>query len=528
MEHFVFRNSTVEYLFSKYDCLYSAYGDISFPVEDVDAYIWFYLPSIKMSRSELIEETQDFLNKFNLVYSQIPKAKNCIAFTLSKTLHFKFENSDFQLEASIDEFNSNLYKLARENVNLKIIEFSEFIAKTDNKIVDWKHYYISSTFINIRLSNKFSEWFTAKLNAISSKRKKCLILDLDNTLWGGIIGEDGIDGIKIGDTYPGNAFSDFQQNILEASKNGVILAVCSKNNADDVWEVFKNHPFQIIKENNLAAYRINWTDKPTNIQELADELNIGLDSMVFLDDNPVERQRVKEFLPEVAVPDFPDHPYLLSTFFFEVYEKYFQIYSLTKEDKNKTEQYLSNAERNVHKKNFGSIDEYLGSLDMQIEIYEANPLIIPRIVQMLNKTNQFNLTTKRYDEKDINRLLADNALINAVSIRDKFGDNGITVASIILVKDGEAEIDSYLLSCRILGRNIEFAYVDFLLNQLYDKNVKTVWASYIPTKKNKQTENFYNKLGFTEYEITADGVKRYKLDLLEKREIKPYFKFIIQ
>jgi FkbH-like protein len=181
--------------------------------------------------------------------------------------------------------------------------------------LDWKYYYISQSLITPKLNASFNEWFERKLAAIQGKRKKCLVLDLDNTLWGGILGEDGIEGIKISDTYPGLAFRDFQESILEAANNGVILAVCSKNNEEDVLDVWEKHPYLILRQKHISAYRINWQDKATNIQELADELNIGLDSMVFIDDNPAERTRVQQTIPEVVVPDFPEHPHQMSAFF---------------------------------------------------------------------------------------------------------------------------------------------------------------------------------------------------------------------
>ena len=232
----------------------------------------------------------------------------------------------------------------------------------------------------------------------------------------------------------------FQENILEAADNGVIITVCSKNNEEDALEVFANHPFQLINEKHLSAYRINWQDKVTNIQELSEELNIGLDSIVFIDDNPIERERVKQMLPMVAVPDFPEHPYLMSDFFKRVYDDYFQLNRLTSEDKNKTQQYIANSERNVFKKAFGSVDEYLESLEMELDVLQADKFTVTRIAQMTQKTNQFNLTSKRYTEDDLYQFIDDSSLVHCLSVRDKFGDNGVTVASIILINKGRHTI----------------------------------------------------------------------------------------
>jgi FkbH-like protein len=361
------------------------------------------------------------------------------------------------------------------------------------------------------------------MRSIDNKRKKCLVLDLDNTLWGGILGEDGIENLKIGDAYPGLAYLHFQEAILEAANAGIILAICSKNNEEDALEVFEKHPFQLIKLNNISAYRINWQDKATNIQELADELNIGLDSIVFIDDNPAERERVKQMHPEVIVPDFPPSPFLMVSYFKKIYEDHFQAYKLTNEDLSKTSQYIANSERNIFKKSFTTVEEYLKSLEMELTIYEASIFTIPRIAQMTQKTNQFNLTTFRYTDDDIKNKIKKGELIHCLSVKDKFGDNGIAVLSIIQIENNIATIDSLLLSCRILGRNIEGVYLNYIINLLFDKNITEVRSCYLPSNKNKQTKDFYEKMNFNLVETKSDGSKYYSLQLTQKRNIENYY-----
>lgn len=527
MEYFILRNFTVENLFKNLNANYSGYGDISYIPSDVKSYVWFYLPSIKMKQNEFISEIYDFQSKFNLFFQQIPATKTVIAFTLNSLFDIVYENGNFSLKQAVDSYNNFLIDTASKNDNLKIVDLNEFQKQSEIPLLDWKYYYISQSLITPKLNNSFKKWFSKKIEAIKGNRKKCLVLDLDNTLWGGILGEDGIEGIKIGDSYPGLAYRDFQENILEAANNGVIITVCSKNNEEDALEVFANHPFQLINEKHLSAYRINWQDKVTNIQELSDELNIGLDSIVFIDDNPIERERVKQMLPMVAVPDFPEHPYLMSDFFKRVYDDYFQLNRLTSEDKNKTQQYIANSERNVFKKAFGSVDEYLESLEMELDVLQADKFTVTRIAQMTQKTNQFNLTSKRYTEDDLYQFIDDSSLVHCLSVRDKFGDNGVTVASIILINKGIAEIDSFLLSCRILGRNIENAYLNFLINMVFDNGIRIIKAKYIPTQKNRQTEFFYENNGFNIETTLENGEKSYVLELKQKREIKEYYKFKI-
>jgi len=513
-KYFIFRNSTVENLFSKFEADYSGYNDISHIPDNADAYFWVYFSPIKTNADLYISEVEACIQQLQLVLSKIERKKTCYAFTLHD-MHFIYgENSNRSTNRVIENYNNKLFELSEIYSNLKIIDFSRFCNRyPSSNLVDRKFYYISQMLINPKLAGDFNTWIQKELAAIEGQRKKCLILDLDNTLWGGILGEDGIEGIQIGNTYPGSAFLDFQNNLLELSKNGVILTVCSKNNEQDVLEVWNKNPFLQIKKEQLAAWRINWNNKADNIAELAQELNIGLDSMVFIDDNPSERELVKKILPMVETPEFPKQPYMLPDFFEKISTDYFQIYKLTNEDKGKLEQYQANAERASFQQSFTSFDDYLKSLDIVLNIQELNSMNLSRIAQMTQKTNQFNLTTKRYSEENITALAEQGAKIYCISVSDKFGDNGITgVIMVTLDKTGKtADIDSLLLSCRILGKNIEIAFIQYVLMKLKAAGIKTVKANYIKTLKNSQVEDFYEKLEFNVDKI-SDTEKQYNLD----------------
>jgi FkbH-like protein len=356
------------------------------------------------------------------------------------------------------------------------------------------------------------------------KRKKCLVLDLDNTLWGGVLGEDGINGVALGGDYPGKVFLLFQQQILGLSRQGIILAVCSKNNIEDVRKMWNEHPDTALREEHFAALRINWHNKADNIREMAEELNIGLDSFVFLDDSPSERELVKRFLPEVAVPDFPAQVYMLPVFFKQTVEQYFSIYALTDEDKTKTEQYKTNAQRANAQRSFSDMDEYLRWLEIELTIADVNELTLARAAQMTQKTNQFNLTTRRYTDAGLRHKLASGSRIFTLSVRDRFGDSGITGLCIIDLAEETALIDSLLLSCRILGKCIEDAFFNYILNQLKKQGIQTVKALYIPTVKNIQVKDFYDRQGFQK--ITEDDdCAVYTMNIsLHDFEVKPYFK----
>lgn len=526
MKFYIFRNFTVENLFMGYDAMFSGYSDISYVPEDATDYVWFYLPSINLNGLELANEVVDFKSRLDYLLTQLPVNKRFLLFTLECLFEFKGESSSTVLDVAIRDYNSHLYHLSSKHQNVKVIDFKSFLSLAGEVVFDWRFYYISQTPINPKLNPKFATWFQKQLDAIDAKRKKCLVLDLDNTLWGGILGEDGLEGIQLGNTYPGRAYFDFQIGLIQAKDSGVILTVCSKNNESDVLEYWDKHPNQVLRKNHFAAYRINWQDKAANIRELAEELNIGLDSMVFIDDNPAERERVKQELPMVSIPDFPKQPYLLPQFLKDVYQEHFQIYQLTAEDKKKTDQYIANAERKAFSEAFRSADEYLASLSMELKVFIGDKFSIPRIAQMTQKTNQFNLTTPRLTEQEVWNYVESGAMVNCLGVKDRFGDNGITVASIVSIDDKEANIEAFLLSCRILGRDIEKAYLYYLINELQTRGIEIIKATYIPTEKNRQTEKFYESCGFSC--ITEDnGTKRYRMEIRSKLEIKPYYKFEI-
>ncbi len=511
-KHFIFRNATVESFFSKFDTTYSGYSDISYIPDDVDAYFWIYLSPVKTNVELYIREVEAYTQQLQLVLSQLKPQKACYAFTMYP-MHFMYqENGNPSVSVAIDSYNRELFKLSEAYPNLKIIDFSRFCHRyPSSSLIDWRFYYISQMQVNPKLAGDFNTWIQKEIAAIEGKRKKCLVLDLDNTLWGGILGEDGIEGIQVGNAYPGNAFLDFQYNLLELSKSGVILTVCSKNNEQDVLEAWNRNPFLQIKKERLAAWRINWNNKADNISELAQELNIGLDSMVFIDDNPTERELVKQMLPMVETPEFPKQPYLLTDFFEKVCIDYFQTYKLTSEDKEKLEQYKANAERASFQKSFASFDDYLKSLEITLGIQELNSINLSRIAQMTQKTNQFNLTTKRYTEEDIIALAAQDAKIYCISVSDKFGDNGITGAAIVTTdkESKTANIDSFLLSCRILGKNNEVVFLKYMLRKLKEGGILKVTSAFIPTAKNKQVADFYDKNNFSLTAIEPNGIKYY-------------------
>lgn len=526
MSEFIFRNYTIEHLFEKGTHV-SGYGDVRIPEIDYDKYILFFQLNPSGTPEDLLKELSDVTGKVRFIINGLPKQKAVIIFTISEYFQQDWTFRDSNVGAEIRQFNDFVRGLSGHSLNRIVVDVDKFLIEQNiESFIDWKFFYLSQMIINPKLSEGFKIWFRHQTVGIVP-RKKCIILDCDNTLWGGVVGEDGISGIQLGEDYPGKCFADFQKLLSNVANKGVILGICSKNNLDDVKEVWVKNRFNMVSDVNVSIYRINWDDKATNITSIACELNIGLDSVVFIDDNPVERGLINTLLPDVVTPDFPTKPYLLVDFFWQVYNTYFSAASFTSEDIRKTAQYKENALRNLEKTAFVNMEEYLASLNIVINIFNVTQENVARISQMTQKTNQFNLTTHRYTEADILHFISLNAYVLCANVSDRFGDNGITIAFIGKKENDVVYIDTFLLSCRILGRSIEKYALWSILNHLFDDGVREVTAQFIPTAKNSQVATFLDELGFSLKQLDPDGKKKYALNLRKKFEIKSYYNIIL-
>jgi FkbH-like protein len=353
-----------------------------------------------------------------------------------------------------------------------------------------------------------------------SVSKKCLVLDLDNTLWGGVIGEDGIEGIKLDIHGEGARYYNFQKIIKEIKDKGILLAIASKNNKEDVEKIF-SHPYMLLKKNDFSAMSIGWDTKSNGIARISNELNIGLDSLVFIDDNPVEREEVRQQLPNVAVADFPEDTAELPQCAIDVYNHYFYSFDISEEDIDKTKMYAENSLRNKEMSAFTSLDDFLISLDMKLSIAKVDSATLIRAHQMIQKTNQFNVTTKHYAEAELRAMTEDAEILLVIGrVWDKYGDNGNSILAIIrLTKTNEAEIDSFLMSCRIMNRSVEFGFLYEIEKMLVSMGVDTIFAAFIPTTKNSPASTFFETAG---YEILSnDSSKKkymFKLDNIQRRK----------
>ena len=522
MATFVFRNQTVEPFFGYDGMTYSGYDDISLVPQDADRYIWFYQVPVNADSAQLAEEIRSYSDKLDLVLDAASEGKPFIVFSLVNLFKLRLTSGETVVEEAITDFNSHAAQLAASRKHVKWVDFDEFTLRYDaEQLVNWKFYLMSQTMLNPKLAHDFQTWWERQQAEQALQRKKCLVLDLDNTLWGGVLGEDGVDGIQLGGDYPGKAYSYWQKALLQLSRNGVILAVCSKNNEGDVQEAWDKNPAMVLKREHFGALRINWQYKASNLKSLAEELNIGLDSFVFVDDNPAERELIRQLLPQVEVPDFPEKPYQLMPFFKRLVEQYFRIYAVTAEDLAKTDQYRANALRKAEQSRFNDFEDYLYSLDIAIDIIPADDHNLPRIAQMTQKTNQFNLTTRRYTEEEVRACLNNGWRVFCMSVSDRFGDNGVT-GTVFLepVDDITISVDTLLLSCRILGKGIEDAFFKTVLNLLRLDGYRKVKAAYLPTAKNVQTADFYDRMGMTCVSQDSDGSKCYEMALNDVFEIK--------
>ena len=351
---------------------------------------------------------------------------------------------------------------------------------------------------------------------------KCLVLDLDNTLWGGVIGDDGVTGIQLGDEHPGRAFKELQRAALGLRDRGILLAICSKNDPAVVHDALANHPEMLLKLKDFAATRINWSPKSQNLREIAKELNIGLDSLVFFDDNPVERAEVMEGAPEVQVVDVPVDPALYVRTLCDVAA--FDAPSLTAEDRLRAQSYQAQIERRESEAHAGSLDEFLPSLQMEVAIGSWNAMTAQRIAQLVIKTNQFNTTTRRVSEAELAALHEGGLGVYWLRLTDRYGDMGL-IAVAVLTKDGtDAVIHTFVLSCRAANRAMEQTLVAYLAKKARDGGCTRLIGEFIPTPKNTPVVDLFPKLGFVLVETQPhDGVTRYAYDLSKEDLIIPAF-----
>jgi FkbH-like protein len=422
---------------------------------------------------------------------------------------------NYTIDTKVDQLvqNLNQHLCKKESSNLTLINTDKIIGQLGIKqAIDFRFYYSSKAPYTVSF---FKEYVLALQPVIlrnNGKLKKALIFDCDNTLWKGILGEDGLEEIDFSkDSKQGKFYYSVQQLAAYYSKLGIVIGLCSKNNPEDVEEVLHQKEMA-LNNDSIVIKKVNWQDKATNLRILAQELNIGTDSLVFVDDSPFEINLIKEQLPEILTLQVPanisDYPTQLQ----KLVQGYFNL-TLNKEDLAKTEMYKQQSERESVKQTFATIDDYLASLEIVLSISENDKSQIPRIAQLTQKTNQFNLTTQRYTEQHIEQFMNNpQDTVFSLSVKDKFGDSGLTGMCIALRDVNEtntAIVDTLLMSCRIIGRNIEYVFFNQIVRSLREKGFEKIKANFKPTKKNDQVATFYEQLGMKLQREDEDGTKKH-------------------
>lgn len=356
---------------------------------------------------------------------------------------------------------------------------------------------------------------------------KCLVLDLDNTIWGGVIGDDGLDGIVLGQgSATGEAYLALQAYAKEQSTRGIILAVCSKNDPENALSPFEKHPEMILKREDISDFVANWDDKATNLRAIAQHLNIGLDSLVFVDDSPFERELVRSELPMISTPELPEDPALIPGVLAAA--GYFEGLAVTQEDRARGRQYQANADRQRFQATVTDMALYLRGLEMKLVVQRFDRLSLKRIVQLINKTNQFNLTARRYTEDEVLNIMRDQTSFGLqLRLLDRFGDNGII--AIVIGRGNElprVEIDTWLMSCRVLGRGIEQATLDLIAAEARHLGARDLIGRYRQTPKNVMVKDHYGKLGFSLLATNPGGETSWKLDLANRQTASTFIEII--
>jgi FkbH-like protein len=434
---------------------------------------------------------------------------SCIFQTLARPVEATFGSLDVALPGTfrnvIDLFNRSLATTlaGKQDLLLDVGGLAETVGLSawhDSNLWNIGKIPFANAFLPI-----YADFACRLIAAMRGKSRRCLVLDLDNTLWGGVIGDDGLEGIVLGQGDPqGEAHLEVQRAALGLRERGIVLAVSSKNNDETARLPFQKHPEMLLRENHLAVFQANWNDKATNIRSIAAELSLGLESFVFLDDNPAERRLVRDMLPEVAVPELPDDPALYARTLLAA--GYFEAITFSPEDQKRADFYQDNARRVALQRSTGDLDAYLATLNMTITFQPFDEVGRARIAQLISKSNQFNLTTRRYSEAQVGEIEADpNCFTLQVRLVDTFGDNGM-ISVIICRRDAAVwQIDTWLMSCRVLGRRVEQAVLKELVTNARSLGISRLIGTYRPTERNRLVEDHYSKLGFTEIERLADG-----------------------
>lgn len=470
------------------------------------------------SSAEIDEALERQYNHFSKMWDKLAEKFHCPVIQNNMELPFyrllgNMDTSDIHGKSNfITRLNLKFYEYAQTHDNFFIHDINYLSASYG--LEKWSqpfYWYMYKYALNVNAIPEFSYNLANIIKSMLGKNKKAFALDLDNTLWGGVIGDDGQEGIEIGhETSVSQAYTEFQKYIKSHKNLGVLLSVCSKNDEENAV-LGLNHPDSILSPDDFVSIKANWNTKDSNISEIASDINILPDSIVFIDDNPAEREIVKSQLSNVLAPDIKNIENYI-----QIIDRagYFEMTSFSEDDLKRNEMYKKNAERANQQKQFADYNEYLLSLDMNAVIDDFDPVYLQRIVQLTNKSNQFNLTTKRYTQAEMEEVFHSDDYIRLYGkLADKFGDNGV-VSVVIGKKDNSAlHIDLWLMSCRVLKRDMEFAMLDELVRKCRENNISEIYGYYYKTAKNNMVSELFKTFGFERISISDNGDSTWKLSV---------------
>jgi len=463
--------------------------------EFVNRFLSLFPDQVNVQTENILETVSQFIGALRQ-HTNAPVLVNNFPLLSNLTLGILDGQSERYQTQRIIKLNQDLLVRFSNIKDTYLVDYMSLMARIGSEQgLDERYWQIGRAPIGRKALVSFGQEYGKFIRALYGKARKCLVLDCDNILWGGIVGEDGLEGIKLGEAYPGSCYRIFQREILNLGERGIILALCSKNNEDDVLEVLQTHSQMILRKENFSTWQINWEDKATNIRRIAQELNIGLDSMVFVDDSQFECDLVRQQLPQVVVLHLASEP---SSFKRKLNERgYFDALVLSEEDKKRNQMYRDQTKRKGLSRSSGSLREYLEKLKMVAEVGLVDKGSVGRISQLTQKTNQFNLTTRRYSEGDIRTFMESPYTdVFYLKLADKISDIGLVGVAIIKYQAQEAQIDSFLLSCRAIGREVEDALLAHVFNHVKDQGYSKLLGCFLATKKNKQVVDFYQRQGF--------------------------------
>jgi FkbH-like protein len=399
-----------------------------------------------------------------------------------------------------------------------VVDAEEVIAEVGRTRADpGKYWHLGRVPFSTEFGDALARRVLGLLLALAGRTTRVMVLDLDNTLWGGVLGEDGREGLKLGGAYPGSAFQEFQRTLRSLARRGIALAVASKNDPDQALEMMASHPEMVLRPEDVVAHRISWNEKAQGIDEMLEELSLGKASCMFIDDNPVEREKVRRNLPEVVVPELPLDPAEFSSWLLE--SPYLECHALTSSDFKRTEQYKARSVANASRRKFTNIDDFYRDLAMQLRFEPLGTDNRARVLQLLVKTNQFNATTRRHDAAAIDALVQRGAEVYAIGSKDRY--SGYELMGVLILEPQGAErlhVDSFLLSCRILGRTLETAALGFACGRARARGARTLSAEIIETERNTPVRDVYKRHAFTDL-----GGGRFELPLERAIQIPDYF-----